>query len=302
MKLKKILSILGICTLAVFLLAACSTKTSVISLSDSEVLLTAQAANPLPTQLANQGLAVVKTKACQVDSFVSIQAKDSQGDLLAWSPAGNYLAYVTPTNEKWGWFIGNLVVYDVAAQKSIFTTQNQEVAGDLTWSPDGKLLAYVVLDAKQKTYTIYVVDVSSGATQDIFASISAKTDDWSSAKGISKWSDSDNLQVTSSCDIDCSRAYSYNVQNEQISAQGSDKRKAEDTSLKITNQNDSPDSKWHIEVDNKDDVWLSSASSKQASIIATGAAISEIKWSGDSGYVAVRNDDTVMIFQPVCTQ
>jgi Tol biopolymer transport system component len=302
MKRFRLFAMIGVGLLGIFLVSACSSTVNTDTLAEVNVLPTAQAANLLPTQMANQGLTVVKTQACQVNNFVSVQVQGSEGDMIAWSPTGDILAYVTPVNEKWGWYIGNLVVWDMKTQKAVFTSQDQEVAGDLTWSPDGKQLAYVVLDQKSKTYTVDIVDLSSGNTLNIFTSLSPQTDSWSSPKGITKWIDANTLLVTSSCDVDCSRRYSYDVSTGNITALSGDSRKSDDLSLAVTNQNVSPDSKWQIYPDNKDNIWLSSPSKSQASVISTGLAVNEIKWSGDSSYAALRTDESVLVFEPVCTK
>jgi len=300
--------LLGGLALLGLLISACSTTLTTGS-SDADVLLTAEAANPLPTELSSQGLSVVKTKACQVEKLVSVQVQSNdvqvdtvQGDLIAWSPMGDEFAYVTPDNEKWGWFVGNLVVLDVKTQKAIFTSQNQEVNGDLTWSPDGSLLAYVVLDPKTKVYTVDIVNLSNGSTQDIFTSISPQTDSWSSTKGIDRWSNSQTLLVTSSCDVDCSRSYSYDVASGQLTA-GAETRKSDDHTLNVTNQDASPNTRWEIAVDtNNDNVWLASSINGQASIILAGVTAYEIKWSTDSSYVALRTDDSVLVYEPICSK
>ena len=305
------LSILGVALAGVFLLGACSTVSTGNGPTDAQVLLTAQATAAVPTELANQGLKVAGTQACQVDSFASVQIDDvsedqvnwsnPQGDMIAWSPAGNLLAYVTPPNGRWAWFVGDLVIYNMAMQKNVFTSQNLQVFGDLTWAPDGKHLAYIVLDSKSKTYTIEVLDLQTGASQDLFSTVSPQTDSWSSPKGIDHWSNANTLLVTSSCDVDCSRQYSYNLQTGQLTVQG-EMRKNQDKTLVLTNQYVSPDAHWQVAVDLKDNTWISNKTKGQVSMLLATTPVNEVKWSGDSSYLALRTDDAVDIFQTVCSQ
>jgi predicted nucleic acid-binding protein len=145
-----------------------------------------------------------------------------------------------------------------------------------------------------------VLNLDSGKLQDVFG-IYATTDSWSSPKGIDKWSDSHTLLVNSSCDVDCSLSFSYDTQTEKLT-QGAQTRKADDHSLEITNQTSSPNSRWQIASDNNDNVWMSSTINHQASVILTATTINEIKWSGDSSYLALRTDDSVLIYQPVCSK
>ena len=70
--------LLGGLALLGLLISACSTTlTTGGTSSDADVLLTAEAANPLPTELSSQGLSVVKTKACQVEKLVSVQVQSN---------------------------------------------------------------------------------------------------------------------------------------------------------------------------------------------------------------------------------
>ena len=284
-----------------FLVSACSTPAST-ALSDAAVLSTAQAANPLPTQLSGQGLRVVSNQACVVKEYVTIHVQDAQGDLIAWSPLHDELALVEPTNLKWGWFVGDLVVYDLALDKEVFVSQDQQVSGDLTWSPDASYLAYVVLDPKAKIYTVDLIGMTNYLSTEVFGGTnSARTDEWSSTKGISEWSSPRNLIVTSSCGLDCSRTYNFNTDTLRMTVQG-ETRKSEDTSLTLTNQDTSPDGKWQITTDNKDNVWLSSTKNSQASLLLANTVISEIKWSASSNYFALRTVDHVLIYEPLCSK
>lgn len=299
---KFLLILFGLVLLAA--VAACtSTGTTSTTLTDGNILLTAQAANPLPTEMAGQGLKVVTPKVCQVQQFVTIGTNsdfvnDPQGDSMAWNPVSNELAYLRPVNGRWEWFVGDLVVYDFALKKEVYTTTDLEVFGDLTWSTDGTDLAYVVLNPEEKVYTVYVGGLTRSLNIDIFGS-SAGTDEYSSAKGISEWQSPTNLVVTSSCGLDCSRLYNYNTETGVLTKQN-EIRKIEDSSLTLVNQNTSPDNNWSVFMDQKDNLWLSNADKGSAFIISTGVTVYEVKWSADSKYLALRFADSIKVLNVTC--
>ena len=297
----RLLLALTVLVMMLVVLTACSSDVTIPTPSEKDLLLTAQAANPLPTQISGQGLSMVGTSACQVQKFVSVQTDKEQGEMISWAPSGNILAYVTPNNEKWGWFVGNLVVLDVDKNNVLYTTTDIRVAGDLTWSPDGKKLAFVVLDPQAKVYNVEILDLESKSLQQVFSSDEAKTDDWSSPKGIHEWIDSTILEVMSSCEVDCSRSYDFNTATSQMTI-GAEIRKQEDSSLSVNSELNSPDGIWQLTIDTKNNTWMSSTKKHQVSIILADTAVSEIKWSGDSSYLALRVDESVLLFEPVCKQ
>jgi dipeptidyl aminopeptidase/acylaminoacyl peptidase len=280
-------------------LVACSIGVANTTLSDGDVLLTAQAANPLPTEFSAQSLTTVRTKSCQIQSFTATQSNNDQGDMIAWSPVEDVLAYVTPQNDKWGWFIGNLVLYDVKAGKKLYESQNLAVAGDLTWSPDGKMLAFVVLDQQAKTYTVDVFDLDTSGIMEVFDSASEKTDQWSSTKAVDSWQDEHTLWVTSSCDVDCSRRYSFDTQTGELTTL-EEMRKGEDTALTVTNETASQDGRWQLAQDVNDNVWMASAINHQTSMIAENVLLTQVKWSRDSSYFAIYSDESVLVYEPIC--
>ena len=300
--MKKYPTLILIVTMLLFLaaLTACSSgDTEVIEISDADALATVQASSPLPTQMAGEGMRSSKSTACLVWEDASISTDTNQGDLLAWSPNGKSLAYVRPENNRWAWFVGDLVVYGINESEETYASADLEVFGDLTWSPDGNSLAYVVLDPAIKTYTAHVVDLTTGSDILVFTGSSAQTDEWSSTKGIRSWTDDRSVVVTSSCGLDCSRVYSYNVESGVMTISG-ETRKNEDLSLMLTNEMTSPDDIWQIEVDNLDNLWLANSETGRAFILLAATEVSEMKWSPDSKYLAIRIEEKVQVFQPDC--
>ncbi len=292
-----------LCAFLLLTLAACTDTIATPTETDTDVLLTAQAANPLPTAMVAEGARVADSPVCLVQTFTTVSVDSDyvttkQGDMLAWNPASDQLAYVRPVNGRWGWFVGDLVVYDFTLKKEIFTTADLEVMGDTAWSADGSNLAYVVLDPEEKTYTIYVGGLANGLSVDIFGS-SAKTDDYSSTKGILGWISERNVEVTSSCGLDCMQKYNYNTET-SVLTKDEQTRKNEDPSLDLVNQMTSPDGVWTVAVDENDNVWLANAKTKIASIISADTAVEEIKWSPDSRYLSLRFSGEIKVFDVTC--
>jgi hypothetical protein len=144
-----------------------------------------------------------------------------------------------------------------------------------------------------------VLDVTGGGETDIFASTSAKTDDWASTKGVTEWADNNNLVVTSSCGPDCARIYNYNLEAGSLTIQG-DERKSEDPSLHLINETTSPNGNWTTAADALDNFWLANSRTNKAFILLAGVVPQEIKWSADSRYLALRTEDKVYIYQVNC--
>ncbi len=301
MKLFRFFFNLSIHLIFLVLFCACSIPGGRV-LTDDEVLATDQLSKPLPTQLLKSNMSVINSQACLLKEFVTINTQSSQGSLIAWSPTNDELAFVEPDNHVWGWFIGSLQVYDLAVDETIIVSNDKTVFGDLTWSPDGKYLAFIILDQNENIYSVKIIGTKDRSSFNVFdEQNSARTDDWSSPKGISQWTDPQTLYVTSSCGIDCSGTYSFDINFQKLVKQG-EKRKKDDTSLTINNEYISPNGKWQISIDSDNNTWLSSIENNKTSMFLVTTPIEEIKWSASSSYFAVRTNNQVLIYEPICSQ
>ncbi len=262
--------------------------------------LTAEAlpTSTLPPELATQDLRLASPRSCLLDQFTSIVTQTPQGNLLAWSPQGDLLAMVVPDNGRWGWFIGNASIYDVAAKKELYATQGNVVYGDVTWSPSADYLAFVKFSADTKLYTIMTLRMSDHALVDYFPGDAARTDDFSSLKGIASWNTTQQLVVSSSCGSDCSRFYNIDVTTGRMTVL-SEKRKSEDPSLALDNQFISPDGQLKVLADNQGMSWLAALDQHSTYLLAQ-SPIDEMKWSPDSKYFAFRLVDQVSIYKVSC--
>jgi hypothetical protein len=253
----------------------------------------------IPTQLRSQTQVDVQT--CLVAQKTAIQTNKPQGDLIAWAPDTDNLAFVQPVNQYSGWYVGDILIYDAVHAKESLTSVDQTVFGDLTWSPDGNSLAYVLLNQHEGIYTVKILTLANGLSVDIFGDVAtARTDAFASLKGIQEWPSAPNLIVTSYCGTDCVRLFQYNAISAKLNQQN-DIRQNDDTSLTITNEYYSPNGKWQVTVDDKNNVWLSSETQNRVSLLLTGIPVSEIKWSKDSTYLAIRTADQVQIYKAGCT-
>ena len=298
---------------ALALLAGCSALTNQMNRA-TEIADSTPTPITLPTQLSGQ--ARVESQTCQVAELVTIQTDKPQGDLMAWSPTGHALAFVQPVNQYSGFYIGDLVIYDAVAQETIFTSKDQAVFGDLTWSPDGSALAYAALDQAAGVYTVKVVTLADGVEVDIFGD-EARTEEFASQKGILSWTNEPDLIVTSICGTDCVRQYQYNKVSQTLNPL-QEIRYNENTSLTLVNDIISSDEYWQISIDNNDNSWITSGgeaslihSTEEATFTSTvdsrislllpGIELKEEKFSKDSKYLAIRTAEKVIIYQLGCT-
>jgi uncharacterized protein YceK len=141
---RQFVKVLLVLTFIILLSSCSSTLGNTNSAQATQEVL--QTTVPLPTQFASANLKWTASQACMVKEFTSMQTDIPQGDLIAWSPAAEVLAYVEPAAQGWGQYVGKASNYDPKTDQSMVLSLDQSVFGDLTWSPDGNSLAYVILD------------------------------------------------------------------------------------------------------------------------------------------------------------
>lgn len=252
----------------------------------------------LPTQLSVQTR--VDSLSCEAADLVAIQSDEQQGDLLAWSPTVEQLAFVQPSNQYSGWYIGSLVVFDASLNEVVFTSKDAAVFGDLTWSSAGDALAFVSLDQQTTIYTVKTVSLADGLEMDIFGE-EARTDEFASVKGIQSWSSPSALLVTSICGVDCVRQYQFNAVSQTLIPQ-QEMRYHQNDSLALENQLGSPDRNWQVSLDANDNVWLTSVPQNRISLLLPSTEVFEVKWSHNSTFLALRTIDRVLIYEAGCDE
>ena len=106
---------------------------------------------PVPTS-SIPGLEVISPQACQVAEQAMIRIENPQGDLIAWSPVENSVAFIASTQGS-SWNVGELH----SIGEPLFDNPKKlaaQVAGELDWSPEGTIIAYVGLRRSDNLYTV----------------------------------------------------------------------------------------------------------------------------------------------------
>ncbi len=296
---------IGLIVFCSILLSGCS----VLALAPTDNLATPTV---LPTTNPEEGLRVVVSPACQVLTLPTIQVDKPSGDLMGFSPDGQVFAYISPVNNKWGWYSGNLTLLSLDTGE-IHTTRDIKVTGDVSWSPDGSRIAFTALHTTENLYTVIVLLTSDFTPLDLYAA-GAATDDYGSAKGILRWAGNDRIQVVETCGVDCSRVVEIGIsgQGQQVLSTG---RKQDNTSLNISlNQpgiaanpdwllaNAAPDGSLVFYDDDNDHAWLASPEAKTKYRLTLDlGTVQESKWSPDSKLIAVRTDEQIFLYDLDCT-
>lgn len=266
----------------------------------------------LPTTNPEEGLRVTVSTACEVRALPTIHVDELSGDMLAWSPDGEILAYIAPASRDWGWYSGNLTLISMETGESR-ATRDIKVTGDISWSPDGSHIAFTALDPTDDIYTVLALQIADFSSVDLY-SAGAATDDYGSRKGIIKWTDNNHVQVAETCGIDCTRIVEINIADQQKRVIENN-RKEDNQSLEISlNQgslainpdwslaNTSPDDSRIFYSDNNGIAWLAAPDEgfKYRIDLDLGDAL-ESKWSPNSQLLAVRTDENVFIFDLECS-
>lgn len=273
------------------------------------------ALTPTPTfaNVTGDGYTIINTQACLIKEFPTIQTDQNRilGNLMAWSPDGKMFSYISPFSGTWGWYDGNLVLYSIQ-DESEQVTRDIKVSGDLTWSPDGSRLAFLALRMPENRYTVMVRSIADGSIQDLFPTLSP-TDTYSSQKGIVGWKNSNVLQISESCGVDCAQIIEYDLTTGSTQML-EEVRATENPSLSIQTNlptstpnpewllaNFSPDYSHVFFVDSRDVVWLADPENQTKYPLDIGFNDSEeTSWSPDSRTLAVRGQDKIFLFSLDC--
>jgi hypothetical protein len=303
-----------------FFLTACSaasggepaTPSTTGSLSTPST--SAVSAETTPTQDPTQ-YHTVPVQACRVFQAPTIRTLRTQGDLVAWSPVADTLAFLSASETQDQSFGPLLTAAFPKTSEPIVLAPH--AAGNLSWAPDGKHIAFAVLRLGEGLYSLQSVDSKGNGLVDFFPGAAARTDEWASPKIVRRWlDDSLRLEMYSSCGVNCAASYEGDVRDGSRKPTGEPSAKNIDlwemhsfappgeafTIAKATAPNWSPDGLRIVYFDNKSNVWIISKTGKNQFMLDIGkwATPIETKWSADNQYLAIRTDFDVQVFEMNC--
>jgi hypothetical protein len=258
--------------------------------------------------------ALAGSPACTAGELNAIRVLENQGDLLAWSPVDDTLAYVG-TGERSVWLVGSLMTAsapDFADARMI----GGHAAGGLSWSPQGQRIAYVSLRGADGLYTLNVVNRDGSGQQDLFPGDTAKTDEWSGAKRVTGWPSEDILHLFASCGSSCAMPVEFDLvegirRNLSTPIRGSfdywaiTRNVPEDVPPELAElgqANWSPEGGRVAYIDTRANLWVIDLEAETQFRMDTGSSprLAEPKWSVSGRYLAVRADTQLLIFDLEC--
>ena len=282
---------------------------------------------PTPTPDPSGFQAILEPQACLVADWTTLQTSDEQGNLLAWQPhqagaadGASNLAYLGPTDRS-AWFTGELFL----AQGPIFEQHTPlaatiQVNGDLTWSPDGAMLAFLAYRPNEGLHTVMVVAADGSGLTDLFPADLARTDNRSGKKAIIGWKDNRTVQVISSCGEECREGFDFEIGEAPrpvLTPTAVENYRELIDNLAITrreldyeeeafpkNMNSphwSPDGKLITYLDKRGLLWLLSIEDKMMYALDIGLRdVYETQWSTTSDSIAIRAEDRIFVFEIPC--
>ena len=255
-----------------------------------------------------------------------MQSDKPQGDLVAWQPGTENLAYLAPA-ERSSWYTGDLYISKGPDFKQKIALAPGVLAnGDLTWSPDGSLLAFLAYRPNEGLYTVMIVRPDGSELIDLFPTDLARTDARTSQKAILGWQNDNTLDVMVSCGEECRLSYSFQVDVPPSpvltpTPVGSYHELAENLQLHRNVQefeaklypkamsdpagsldtNWSPDKQLVTYTDRRGVLWLLVTGEKIQYMLDIGFRdVYETQWASTSAHIAIRAEDRLFIFQVPC--
>jgi hypothetical protein len=281
------------------------------------------------------GYQAVAPRACPVGDWHTLQAERRQGqvttwlqgNLMAWQPGTETLAYLAP-DERSSWFTGGLMLAsgpDFREPRPLAPTTL--VNGDLTWSPSGEWLAFLAFRPNESLHTVMAVRADGAGLVDLFPTDLARTDQRTSQKAIIGWRDDQTVQVISSCGEECRiafdldvttppgpiltptplshyRALQDNLQIDRLARAITPEAFPRIVSTpEVSKPHWSPDEDQVAYLDRRGVLWILSVAEKTNYPLEIGLRdVYETQWSTSGDYLAIRAEDRVFVYQVPCRE
>jgi len=269
---------------------------------------------PVPTAIIS-GFEVTPPQACQMAEQGMIRVQAPQGDLISWSPSSDTVAFIASTLGS-SWNVGDLNLL-TAPKFDVPERIATQVAGELSWSPNGTSIAYLGLRLSDNLYTIGLAYLDGSVSKDLFPGEAARTDSYSSQKAILEWMDASRLKVLTSCGANCLQGVDISIPSGASSPSANTHQKLSDVWAVNTHHpaqipsvyadlkgqlNWSPDESLIAYIDENGNAWIinDQTGSLYPLDIGAYATATESDWSFDSHYLAVQVDQKLKIFTFEC--
>ncbi len=262
--------------------------------------------HPTPTS----DFQTVISPVCQKAEWDGTITQDGQGDMMAWSPKADDLAFMAQKNASW--FVGDLAIVkgpNFSEVNDPYPTTS--VYGDVTWSNDASLIAFVALRQADGLYTVMVTRPSGSGLKDLMLGKVAKTDDHASPKAILDWPNLALMEVELTCGSDCLQTAQVNPTTGSQTVSPDTRRAKDRLGGKIKtyvldydkavypamiSPNWSPDGKKIAYSTDSGEIWAIDVQGGTRYPIDLNRSGLETKWSMDSRYLAVRTERVVTVY------
>ena len=294
---------------AVFFLFEACTLPSLPGFTGNEATVTPSPTivmRPSPTS----GFYTVNSPVCKMGEWGANLTQTVQGNQMAWSPKADILAFLYQKDASW--YVGDLSFVQAPSFNNLSDPIPDTAAyGNVTWAPDGSLVAFVSLRQTDGLYTVMVARPDGSQLRDLFPGKAAKTDSYASPKSIMSWTSLGFMQVEVSCGPDCLKTAEVDPVTGQVKLAPDTRREKDALGGKIarrvldydktlypsmTDPNWSYDGNKVAYFTGSGEVWVIDVPAKTRYPIDMNRVGQETQWSQDDRYLAVRTDRWVSVY------
>lgn len=276
----------------------------------SQPTLTNDTATPPVHPSPTSDFTTVNSPVCSLAEWDASLTDTAQGNLIAWSPVGDDLAFLQQKDTSW--YVGDLAIGQAPNFQNVLDPiPDQAVYGDVTWSPDASQIAFVALRSADNLYTVMLTSSDGKVLRDLFPGKAARTDNFASPKSILDWPSQTLLEVELTCGTDCVQTAQLDVANSTTNISSTTRRVKDRLGGQInrhvltydsqaypvmTYPNWSNDGKKVVYTNENGEIWVIDTTPKTRYSIDLNRPALETKWSMDNRFLAVRTSRWVTVY------